>query len=221
MVQGTTVTLILTERWRIWAQACLQGEDWNTVFPGTSFDAPVLFFPLTSVFSFLLPQRKGVKQRVGLHLCCSYLINQEKRSGKVIHIAPKCTGFQDLCGEDKKSDMIRLRMLLALEIMMGNTGWNVQWRDSVEMAAPPELNRWSLLSPELVQLTRQEAAEKIGKTWLFVLKKQLISTPLSAPPIKINKVTPHPPFPFFCVWTLWSSRTVWCWGSRQWILKRF
>lgn len=69
-------------------------------------------FPLASVFSFLLLQCKRVKQRVGLHLCCSYMLSQEKRSGKVTHIAPKCTGFQDLWGEYEKSDVIRPRTLL-------------------------------------------------------------------------------------------------------------
>lgn len=85
---------------------------WNTVSSQERSLMHLYLLPMASVFSFLLLQCKGVKQRVGLHLCCSYMLSQEKRSGKVTHTAPKCTGFQDLWGEYEKSDVIRPRTLL-------------------------------------------------------------------------------------------------------------
>lgn len=144
MVQGTTVTLILTDREPVSQHACML-KDETVSFQEHSL-MHLYFFLLASVFSFLLPQCKGVKQRVSLHLCCSYLINQEKRSGKVTHTAPKCNNFQELWGECEKSDVIRPRTLLAPGNHDGQYWVKCPLKKQCRNGSSPKLKKWSLLS---------------------------------------------------------------------------
>lgn len=173
-------------------------------------------FTPTNVFSFLLLQCKGVKQRVDPHLCCSYPISHQcKRRGKATRTALKCTGFQDLWGEyEKKSEVIRPRTLLDPGNQDGKY-WLKHLAESQCRNGSSPRNKQVVCAQPSTGATHKIAAEKTGKIWPLVLREQLILTLLSAPPIKIKNInTQSPPFAFVCVQALWSCQTAWCWGSR-------